>query len=232
MSRVADLIILNLLCVVCCIPIITIGASITALYYQTLKMVRNEESYIVKGFFHSFRQNFKQSIAFNLIMLSAAVMLYFDMSIVRNMEGFLSRVLFVIFLMMAVVYAFILLYLYPVLAKFDNTVKNTFVNALLMSIRHLPYTVLMLAISAIPVIIFFIPMAQVQSIILLLYFMMGFAVTAYCKSYFFVKIFDNYIPEEAREQLPTGDEIPPALLSDDWEDEKKESDLESGSNDL
>ena len=229
MSRVADLIILNLLCVVCCIPI---GASITALYYQTLKMVRNEESYIVKGFFHSFRQNFKQSIAFNLIMLSAAVMLYFDMSIVRNMEGFLSRVLFVIFLMMAVVYAFILLYLYPVLAKFDNTVKNTFVNALLMSIRHLPYTVLMLAISAIPVIIFFIPMAQVQSIILLLYFMMGFAVTAYCKSYFFVKIFDNYIPEEAREQLPTGDEIPPALLSDDWVDEKKESDLESGSNDL
>ncbi len=225
MSRVADLIILNLLCVVCCIPIITIGASITALYYQTLKMVRNEESYIVKGFFHSFRQNFKQSIAFNLIMLSAAVMLYFDMTIVRNMEGLGARILFVIFLMMAVVYLFILLYLYPVLAKFDNTVKNTFVNALLMSIRHLPYTALMLAITAVPVIIFFIPAAQVQSIVLLLYIMMGFATTAYFKSYFLVKIFDNYIPEEAREQLPTGDEIPPALLSEDWaaQDEKKES---------
>ena len=50
MSRVADLIILNLLCIVCCIPVVTIGPSIAAMFYVTLKMVRNEESYIVRGF--------------------------------------------------------------------------------------------------------------------------------------------------------------------------------------
>ena len=69
MGRVADLIILNLVCLVCCIPIITIGASLTALYYVTLKMVRNEESYIIKSFFKSFRENFKQSTIINVIML-------------------------------------------------------------------------------------------------------------------------------------------------------------------
>lgn len=48
MGKVADLIILNLLCILCCLPIVTIGPSLTALHYVTMKMVRNEESYIVK----------------------------------------------------------------------------------------------------------------------------------------------------------------------------------------
>ena len=53
MSRVADLCILNVLCIIFCIPVITAGASITAMFYVTMKMVRNEEAYIVKGFFKS-----------------------------------------------------------------------------------------------------------------------------------------------------------------------------------
>lgn len=51
MGRVADLMILNLLCIVCCIPVVTAGPAIAAMYYITLKMARNEESYVVKGFF-------------------------------------------------------------------------------------------------------------------------------------------------------------------------------------
>ncbi|MGN1184899.1 MAG: DUF624 domain-containing protein, partial [Oliverpabstia sp.] len=61
MGKVADLMILNLLCIVCCLPIVTAGASITALYYVTLKIARNEETYIARGFFHSFKENFKQA---------------------------------------------------------------------------------------------------------------------------------------------------------------------------
>ena len=51
MGKVADLCLLNLVCLACCIPIITAGASLTALYYVTLKMVRNEEAYIFRSFF-------------------------------------------------------------------------------------------------------------------------------------------------------------------------------------
>ncbi len=61
MGRVADLLLLNFLCILCCIPVVTAGASITALYYVTLKMARDEESYIARSFFHSFKQNFKQA---------------------------------------------------------------------------------------------------------------------------------------------------------------------------
>ena len=61
MGRIADLCMLNILCIVCCIPVITAGASLTAVYYVTMKMVRNEESYIFKGFIQAFKENFKKS---------------------------------------------------------------------------------------------------------------------------------------------------------------------------
>ena len=69
MGRVADLCILNIICLICCIPIVTAGASITAMYYVTLKMVRNEEAYIVRSFFKSFKENIKQAIALGKTVL-------------------------------------------------------------------------------------------------------------------------------------------------------------------
>ena len=205
MGRLADLIILNLLCIICCIPVITAGASITAMYYVTLKMVRNEESYIVKSFFKSFKENFKQATIIHIILLITALMLYFDLNIVKNLEGTLSKVLTCIFIAFSFLYALILLYIYPLLAKFYNSIKNTFSNALLMSIRHLPYTFLMLIISLIPIAIFFVPDLRVQSTLLMLFFLMGFAVIAFCNSKFLVKIFDNYIPKEEETLPESGD---------------------------
>ena len=200
MGRVADLIILNLLCILCCLPIITAGASITAMFYVTLKMARNEESYIVKSFFKSFKENFKQAAIINIIMLLAGVMLYIDMTISRSMEGTLGSVLTVIFMIILLLYAMLFIYIYPVLSKFYNTVKNTFINAFLMSIRHLPYTILMIVVSLVPLAVFFIPSAQLQSTILMVLFLLGFSTVAYSNSHFLVKIFDNYIPKEDESQ--------------------------------
>ena len=80
MGRVADLILLNILCILCCIPIVTAGASITALYYVTLKMARDEESYIIRSFFCSFKQNFKQSTLIWILMLAAGVLIHMEKS--------------------------------------------------------------------------------------------------------------------------------------------------------
>lgn len=212
MGRVADLIILNLLCLLCCIPIVTAGASITAMFYVTLKMVRNEESYIVKSFFKSFKQNFKQATIIHLIMLVTALLLFFDLRIVNQLEGTVGQVLHVIFIAFMLLYLMIFLYIYPVLSKFYNTTRNTFVNSFLMAIRHLPYTILMLVISAIPAAFLFIPNAAVFSSVLMLFILLGFATVAYCNSYFFVKIFDNYIPKE--EETPK-DNIPEDNILED-----------------
>ena len=218
MSRVADLIILNLLCIVCCIPVVTIGPSIAAMFYVTLKMVRNEESYIVRGFFKSFKQNLKQGIVINLIMLAAALLLYFDISICRSTPGTIGKVLMVLFMMILVVYLMIFLYIYPVLAKFYNTIKNTLINAFLMSVRHLPYTILMVLISAAPVaLLYFIQNGRTQLNILMVLILIGFSGVAYLNSFFFVKIFDKYIPKEEPE---AGAQIEENAKSDDSSSDK------------
>ncbi len=196
MGRAADLMMLNIVFIICCLPIVTIGASLTALHYVTLKMARNEESYIIRSFFKSFKQNFRQATIINIIMLAVGAILYFDLHVVNAMSGSMASVLHVLFIAFGIVYFVIFLYLYPVLAKFYNTIKHTFRNAFLMSIRHLPYTVLMALITAAPVAIFFIPTVQVQSTVLLLFVLMGFSLEAFINDHFLVKIFDNYIIEE------------------------------------
>lgn len=197
MGRLADLCMLNILCIICCLPVVTAGASLTALYYVTMKMVRNEESYIFRSFFKSFKQNFRQATVINLIMLAAAALLYLDTRITKAMAYPVGKILAMIFALFTMIYLIILLYLYPVLAKFYNSIKNTFKNALLMGIRHLPYTFLMLAVCASPLLILFIPSFQVQMFLILVLILIGPALAAYCNSHFFVRIFDKYIPEEA-----------------------------------
>lgn len=196
MGKIADLCMLNLLCIICCIPIVTAGASLTALYYVTMNMVRNEEAYIFRSFFRSFNQNFKQATVINIIMLAAAALLYIDTNIAGKMGQPAGKILGMIFAAFTLLYVMILLYVYPLLAKFYNSVKNTFKNAILMAIRHLPYTILMLLICACPILILFIPSFQIQMSLIMLVILFGPAVIAYGNSHFFVKIFDKYIPKE------------------------------------
>ena len=207
MSKVADLCILNIICVICCIPVITAGASITAMYYVTLKMVRNEEAYIVRSFFKSFKQNFKQATIINLIMLLIGVVLYIDLNVSKAMQGGAGQIFQVIFMAFVLIYFILFLYVYPVLARFYNTIKNTIKNALFMAIRHLPYTVVMVLIAACPLLLLLVKSYQIQSTLFVLFLLMGFALIAYCNSYFLAKIFDNYMPKEEAGQESAGESV-------------------------
>ena len=133
-----QLIALNLLWIVCSLPVITAGASTTALYYCTLKLHKDGDIRVFHDFFKSFKQNFKQATVINLIMLAVAAILYMDLRIVGNIDGTMSQVLYIVFFAFGILYMMVFLYIYPVLAKFYNSIKNTFRNAFLMAIRHLP----------------------------------------------------------------------------------------------
>lgn len=207
MGRLADLCILNVLCILCCIPVVTAGASITAMFYVTMKMVRNEEAYIARSFFKSFKENFRQATVINIIMLVIAGVLYVDFRVAKSMPGTASTVFQYLFLIFAILYVMLFTYIYPVLAKFYNSIKNTFRNAILMSVRHLPYTVLMIIVSICPVLVFYIQSARAQSMLLLLLIMVGFALIAYINSFFFVKIFDRYVIQEPEEKSENTEEV-------------------------
>lgn len=205
LSRIADLMILNIIFLITCIPIVTIGAAWTALYYVTLKMIRNEESYIVRSYFKSFKENFKQSTIMWLIALVLLVLLFFDYRIVNVMDGTIRQAILIGLTVVALFLAMILTYLFPLQSKFYNTIKNTTKNALLMSIRHLPQTVIMLVITVAAVLITFFNNWTI-SYGLLFWILLGFATIALANSWFLVRIFDKYIPKDEEEETPAPDE--------------------------
>lgn len=196
LTKFADIFILNILLVVCSLPIITAGASITATYYVMLKMVKDEESYTVKSFFKSFKQNFKQATGIWLILLVIGAVIYFDLQIMNGQapsfvpDEIMGKVMSVFIMMGSLVLLFELLYVFPVLARFDNTVKNTMKNALLMSIRHLPSTIAMCVITVVPIVVI---IYDIRMVILIF---IAFGLVAYLNSKFLAKILKLYMPEE------------------------------------
>ena len=197
LSRFMDLLWLNVLYVICCIPVITIGAATTALYYVTLKMAKDEEGYITKSFFKSFFQNFKQATLIWLMYLAIIIVVVSDFVIVsRDMlggvigAGGVKNVILVASGIIALIIVFTLIYVFPILAQFDNTIKNTIRNAFLISIRHLPYTVLFIIVIAAPVVLMYF-----SGIAFILIFII-FSLVAYINSKFFNKIFVFYMPKD------------------------------------
>lgn len=192
MTKVADLIILNLLTLFLCIPVVTGGAAITAMYYMTIKMVRNEETYIIKGYFKSFRQNLKQATIIWLVLLVIAGVLGADIFLLTQViAASYSKVLLVIIIAVCVLVLLTSIYVFPVLARFDNTIKNTVRNAFLMSIMSLPKTILMVLIHLLPIVLLLLSFKLMPIV-----FMMGFSSVAYICSMLFVRIFKKFEPEE------------------------------------
>lgn len=150
MNKVADLMIVNLLTVVCMLPVVTAGAALTAMHYQVLKIVRNEECYIVRGYFKAFKENFKQSTAIWLIMLLLILILGGDFYIMAATETEFHMIFRAIMGAVAIFTAFTFMYVFPVQAKFVNPVFRTIKNALTISILQAPKSILMLILYVAP----------------------------------------------------------------------------------
>ena len=194
LSRLADIFILNILFLICCVPVITIGASATALYTVTLKMARNEESYMVKGFWKAFKSNFKISTIVWLIMLVLGIILGLDYRITAAFTGVMGKVMQIAILIIGTFYTITMLYLFPYIARFVNDVKNSLKNALLFSILNLPYTILIAVITIAPVFLTFLT-GKTLAYGLFIWLFFGFAAIAYVNSLLFRKIFAKYEPQ-------------------------------------
>ncbi len=192
LSKLADLIIINLLFIVCSIPIFTIGASWTAMYYVTVKMAKNEESYVTKDFFKSFKLNFRQATCIWLINLIVLSVMGMDVIIVaRGIIGKLPQPLVILMIVMGVFVIAVMMYVYPVLSHFENTVKNTIKNSFLLVISNFPYTLMFLAVTAIVVGLAF---TDIGIKILPVYILLGISGPAYICSMGWKRIFAKLDP--------------------------------------
>lgn len=143
LSKVADMIILNILFLITCIPIFTIGASMTALYYVTLRMVSGEEGPVSKDYFRSFKQNFRQATVIWLILMAFVLLLVYDIRSVWNGGGYVNTVVKILSVIAGAALVMVLLYVFAILAKFNNSVKGTIRNAVAISLAAFPKTLSM-----------------------------------------------------------------------------------------
>ena len=204
LGKMADLMWLNVLTLLCCLPIVTIGASLTAMNYMALKIARNEECYITRGFFKSFKENFKQATLIWLIFLFVILILAGDFIIMRNSGIEFGDWFQGVIIAISILVLFALMYVFPVLAKFENTVFRTIKNAFLMSLMQLPKTVLMIIMYAIPVVVFFF-VIQLMPLALLF----GLSLPAWVSAKLYNKFFKKLEDQILAESTPEGGESEP-----------------------
>ncbi len=146
LSTLVDLALLNVLFVISCIPIFTIGAALTALQYVMVTGWDTQNSKLIKMYTRSFKQNFKQSTIVWLVMLvigaffAATGWMIYQQSKVDDSVIFM--VIIIVFALICLAYLCIFTYIWPMIAKFENTTMMMVVNSLVMAVSHLPSTLI------------------------------------------------------------------------------------------
>ncbi len=229
LGRMADLLWLNILTTICCIPIITIGPALTAMHYMCLKMVRNEECYITRGYFKSFKENFKQATIIWLVILFMIVILVGDFVIMRYGGISFPKVLQILITAVGVLILITATFVFPVLARFDNTILRTIKNAFMISILQFPKTILMIIMGLIvpPLALVFLPQATP------IVFLFGLALPAYASAMLYNKFFKKLEDQMLSQTAGTdGEEAKDGEESEEDErifrDELDEALIESG----
>lgn len=202
-----DVLIVNILWGICSVPVFTIGASTTAMYYVTLRLARDEDGYTIRSFFKSFKDNFKQATVIWLIFLAVGALLGFDIYyFIQAVSASTFRtVMLSIFLAMTFIWLAMFTYVFPLQSRFYNPVKRTIFNSFFMSVRHVFSTIGMLIIDGV---IVFLAFSYIPQLLIF-----GVALIAFFNSYLFNHIFKRYIPQE---ENPADMELRP-LFADEGE---------------
>ncbi len=186
LSKLADLMWVNILTMVLSIPIFTIGASFTAMHTVVYKLYKDEEGYITREFFKAFKSNFKQSTLMWLLYLVLGLVLCGDIWLMYKEYVQLGTVFMVLIGVAAVIYLFSLAWVFPLQSRYENPIKYTLKNTLLVSLSHVLYSLMMIILFLSPVVLllFFdwaVPVC----------FLLGFSVPAFVQAILYARVFDR-----------------------------------------
>ena len=189
-----DLVLLNLLYILCCLPVVTIGAATTALYAALLSLIR-DEAHICTRFLHAFRRSFRRSTVCWLLGLLAAAIACADLVIIAFFWSFsgkyvaLGLLLLVLFLLLCTGS-----YLFPLLNA-GQSAKQSIHTAFSLSMRHLPRTLLVCIINTFPLLLL---LFYTYGFLILFWFFLviGFSLGAYVNCLLLKKVLIPLLPED------------------------------------
>jgi len=193
-GKCGDIILLNLLFIICSIPIITVGASWSALSYVSIKQLREKDIALTKNFFGAFKENFKKSTIAWVGTLLFILILVTDVRIFAANGLYPFAPAYFLFLSVGCIAFFTLIYLFPTIAVFENTLIRLILQAFFFAAKNIPITLALALILVVPVTMSFTnPVYFWNSLILWLFF--GFGFIAYLQSFLYLKVFSPYLPE-------------------------------------
>lgn len=193
MSLLGDLILLNLLFILTSIPVITFGASSSALYTAVKKRISGEESYIVRDYIKAWKENIKNCLCiWGTLLFFLAGMLIFTMYISAHLSNMPA---IIVYSLLFTVLSFILIYVFPLQATFINSPFRIIINSLLTALKHLPWTFFMFfTVYAPPALTLLFPSAIYFTAAY--WFLIGFSLSTVFTIFGTKKVFVFYIPEE------------------------------------
>lgn len=201
LGKFADIVLCNLMFCVFCLPIFTIGASLAALFTCMQQLVYEEDrndGLIFRDFWLAFKRNFRQATALWLICLLVIAFLTAYYWVTRFMAGGFGKVYQTTFYLLTLVFLCGFLYIFPLQARYENTVKNTLRNAWLLSVAALPWTVLSLLLVVATVYICFVMNPATVNLFVYLWGVCGFGLIAYLQSFLIRQAFKKLSPESSQ----------------------------------
>lgn len=195
LSGVADLVALNLVWLVCCVPIVTIGPACTAMCCVARRIANREEPAVLKTFFRAFRENFRQSLILFLILLIPVCLAaaYLLMAASGGLEHI--PVLKYLCVLAVIIIGFVCSYVYPLLAHFDNTVAGTLKNAFLLPLANPFLALVVTALNLLPVLLLLIN-PELFARVVIFWLLIGSALTAVINAKMLGAFFAKLAPAE------------------------------------
>lgn len=192
-TRLVELTRINLLWMLCCLPVITAGAATTAMI-SCLYAFREDKGCGSKVFFSEFRRCFSRATALWLLILFFAAMLVLDYVIVAYMTfpGRMAAIVLIFFLLFALILVSGLVF--PLISQFPGTLKETVVNAVLLSLAHLPQMLMVTAMNLLPVLLALL-LPQVFVFLGFIWLVCGFALMSWYDITVIEKIFAPFRAE-------------------------------------
>lgn len=154
MQRLMDIFVLNLMWLLFSLPVITIGCSTIAAFDVCLRMAEEREGHIARGFIKAFSSNWKQGIPIGLIFLAAVCAVYLDIQLIRaDLEN--SYIFLIVGIVSIYIIVLSLIYAFPLLARYENTVLNSIKNSFRLSMKYFGSTLLLILLLAVEIVIIF-----------------------------------------------------------------------------
>ena len=195
-AMLTNLVMLNILWLVCCIPVFTAGAATTALYHTIFQYHTKQDDAVLKPFFRAFRNNFKQATLLWIVTVLPLGLIVFDVVYLAS-SGRGTGILFLL-IICAVVVLGMQVYLFPLIARFEMNTKALLRTAASLVVLHIPTTLLVLVLNVMPFAVYaYDPMAFLHSGVL--WIGVWYSLVAYLNGKMLLKIWKKHMPETPEE---------------------------------